>query len=83
MPPDLFKVLVLVPFPMSSDQLAKREEQRDEANLPRSVQLHYQTTKAAPSNYVSAMDYVIADIGLLERECRPKRMASTRSALTP
>jgi allantoin racemase len=63
---DVFKVLVLVPFPMSSDQLAKREEQRDEANLPNDVQLHYKTTKAAPSNYVSAMDYVIADIGLLE-----------------
>ncbi len=66
MPSDVFKVLVLVPFPMSSDQLAKREEQRDEANLPKGIQLHYQTTKAAPSNYVSAMDYVIADIGLLE-----------------
>jgi allantoin racemase len=63
---DSFKVLVLVPFPMSADQLANREEQRDEANLPGSIQLHYQTTKAAPSNYVSAMDYVIADIGLLE-----------------
>jgi allantoin racemase len=62
----VFKVLVLVPFPMSADQLANREEQRDEANLPKGVQLHYQTTKAAPSNYVSAMDYVIADIGLLE-----------------
>ncbi len=63
---DVFNVLVLVPFPMSADQLAKREEQRDEANLPKNIQLHYQTTKAAPSNYVSAMDYVIADIGLLE-----------------
>jgi allantoin racemase len=63
---DVFNVLVLVPFPMSSDQLAKREEQRNEANLPIDVELHYKTTKAAPSNYVSAMDYVIADIGLLE-----------------
>lgn len=66
MSPDVLKVLVLVPFPMRADQLAKREAQRDEANLPDRVQLHYQTTKAAPSNYVSAMDYVIADIGLLE-----------------
>ncbi len=63
---DVFKVLVLVPFPMTADQLAKREEQRDEADLPKDIQLHYQTTRAAPSNYVSAMDYVIADIGLLE-----------------
>jgi len=62
----VFQMLVLVPFPMRSDQLAKREEQREEANLPVNIQLSYRTTKAAPSNYVSAMDYVLADIGLLE-----------------
>jgi allantoin racemase len=62
----VFKVLVLVPFPMTADQMAKREEQRDEANLPKTVEFHYRTTRAAPSNYVSAMDYVLADLTLLE-----------------
>ena len=61
-----FKVLVLVPFPMTSDQLAKREEQTHEAELPERVEFHYRTTKAAPSNYVSAMDYVLADVTLFE-----------------
>ena len=60
------KVLVLVPFPMTDDQLAKREEQSHEVELPEAVELHYRTTKAAPSNYVSAMDYVLADVTLLE-----------------
>jgi allantoin racemase len=60
------KVLVLVPFPMTNDQLAKREEQSHEVELPEGVELHYRTTKAAPSNYVSAMDYVLADVTLLE-----------------
>jgi len=60
------KVLVLVPFPMTDDQLAKREEQSHEVELPERVELHYRTTRAAPSNYVSAMDYVLADVTLLE-----------------
>lgn len=62
----VFKVLVLVPFPMSVDQLANREEQQDEAVLPSDIVLDYRPTKAAPSNYVSAMDYVLADVTLLE-----------------
>jgi len=66
MPPEVLRVLVLVPFPMSAEQLANRQDQRDEAHLPAGIELEYRTTKAAPSNYVSAMDYVIADVGLLE-----------------
>jgi len=60
------KVLVLVPFPMTSEQLAKRSEQQEEAKLPPSIELHYRSTRAAPSGYVSAHDYVLADISLLE-----------------
>jgi len=60
------RVLVLVPFPMSPDQLAKRAEQQDEVALPPGIELHYRSTRAAPSSYVSAHDYVLADISLLE-----------------
>jgi len=67
---DARKILVLVPFPMTPDQLSKRTEQRDEVQLPASVELHYRSTRAAPSNYVSAHDYVLADITLLEAGMR-------------
>jgi len=59
-----------VPFPMTNDQLAKREEQSHEVELPEGVEFHYRTTRAAPSNYVSAMDYVLADVTLLEAGMR-------------
>jgi len=64
------KVLVLVPFPMTSDQLAKREAQQEAVDLPSSIEFHYRSTRAAPSNYVSAHDYVLADITLLEAGMR-------------
>jgi len=60
------KILVLVPFPMTPDQLAKRAEQQEEVVLPSTIELHYRSTRAAPSNYVSAHDYVLADLTLLE-----------------
>ncbi len=65
-----YRVLVLVPFPMTPDQLAKRAEQQDEVHLPPSIELHYRSTRAAPSGYVSAHDYVLADITLLEAGMR-------------
>ncbi len=65
-----YRVLVLVPFPMTPDQLAKRAEQQDEVQLPPSIELHYRSTRAAPSGYVSAHDYVLADITLLEAGMR-------------
>ena len=64
------KILVLVPFPMTPDQLVKRAEQQQELDLPPSIELHYRSTRAAPSGYVSAHDYVLADITLLEAGMR-------------
>lgn len=60
------RVLVVVPFPMTPEQLSKRAEQQDQVDLPSSIELHYRSTRAAPSNYVSAHDSVLADITLLE-----------------
>lgn len=57
---------MLVPFPMTGDQLALREAQADEIELPADVQLTYSPVLAAPSGYVSHHDYVLADISLLE-----------------
>lgn len=60
------RVLVLVPFPMTPEQLDLRRAQADAAELPPDVHLDYRPVKAAPSSYVSHHDYVLADISLLE-----------------
>ena len=66
MPDPRAKILVLVPFPLSDEQLALRERQLDVAPLPEGVDVHFKPTKAAPSNYVSYHDYVLADMSMLE-----------------
>lgn len=60
------KVLVLVPFPMTPEQLDLRRAQADAADLPPDIHLDYRPVKAAPSSYVSHHDYVLADMSLLE-----------------
>jgi allantoin racemase len=60
------KVLVLVPFPLNAENLAQREVQQEAARLGPDIEFHYRTVKAAPSNYVSHHDYVLADVGMLE-----------------
>ena len=60
------KILVLAPFPLAADQLALREKQLDAAPLPDGVVVHFKPTKAAPANYVSHHDYVLADMSLFE-----------------
>lgn len=60
------RVLVLVPFPMSSEQLDLRRAQADAAELPPDLELDYRPVRAAPSSYVSHHDYVLADMSLFE-----------------
>lgn len=60
------KILVLAPFPLTPEQLAHRERQLDAAPLPDGVVVDFKPTKAAPANYVSHHDYVLADLVLLE-----------------
>lgn len=57
---------MLVPFPVTPGQLALREKQLDAAPLPDGVVVDFKPTKAAPANYVSHHDYVIADLSLFE-----------------
>jgi allantoin racemase len=64
--PHQTRILVLAPFPLSDEQLALRERQLDAAPLPEGVVVHFKPTKAAPANYVSHHDYVLADMSLLE-----------------
>ena len=59
-------VMVLVPFPMSEENRAQREAQKDAVKLGPSIDFHFRPVKAAPANYVSHHDSVLADMSILE-----------------
>ncbi len=60
------KILVLVPFPMTDEELANRQAQSKAVDLAPDIELHYRPVKAAPRTYTSQQDYVLADVVLLE-----------------
>jgi Asp/Glu/hydantoin racemase len=60
------KILVLAPFPLTTDQLALRANQLQAAPLPEGIEVDFRPTKAAPANYVSHHDYLLADLALFE-----------------
>lgn len=60
------KVLVIVPFPMSEENLALRREQLKAVSISDSISFIYRPVKAAPRNYISQADMVLADMGILE-----------------
>jgi Asp/Glu/hydantoin racemase len=62
----LKKVLVIVPFPMSEENLSLRREQLRAIHVSESLSFTFRPVKAAPRNYISQADMVLADIGVLE-----------------
>ena len=60
------KILVIVPFPMTEDQLSNRQQQSNKVTLDDNVELHYQPVKTAPRTFVSQEDYLLADMTILE-----------------
>ena len=60
------KVLVIVPFPMSEENLSLRREQLRAIHVSESLSFTFRPVKAAPRNYISQADMVLADIGVLE-----------------
>ena len=59
-------ILVIVPFPMSDENLASRKEQLNAVKLSPDLNFVFRSVKAAPKNYISAADMVLADMGILE-----------------
>ena len=59
-------ILVIVPFPMSEENLAARQSQTEAVDLSDQLRFTFKSTKAAPRNYVSQADMVLADAGILE-----------------
>ena len=60
------KVLVIVPFPMSAENLDQRRAQLQAVRLGPDFEFHFESVRVAPRNYVSASDMVLAEFGALE-----------------
>lgn len=60
------QILVIVPFPMSDQNLAMRKQQLKSVQLSNEMEFTFCPVKAAPKNYVSEADMVLADIAILE-----------------
>ena len=60
------KILVIVPFPMSDAERAEREAQAKTLRLAPDLEFHYRSVRAAPANYVSEHDSVLADMSILD-----------------
>lgn len=60
------RVLVVVPFPVSSENLARRRAQLDSVRLDNGIEFDFRPVRVAPANYVSAYDSALADFGIVE-----------------
>lgn len=63
------RVLVIVPFPMSADNLALRRQQLTSVDLGPDLAFEYRPVKAGPANYSSHHDFVLADVSIFEAGC--------------
>ena len=64
------KVLTIVPFAMSADNLALRQQQLQGLQFGPDLQFEYRSVKAGPVNYSSQHDFVLADASIFEAGCR-------------
>ena len=60
------RVLVIVPFPVDTDNLARREAQLEAVRLDDEIAFTFRPVRIAPANYVSAQDSLLADLGIFE-----------------
>lgn len=67
------RILVIVPFPMSDENLAQRREQVAAVTLGPNITVDFEPVKVAPKNYVSASDMALADIAILEAGLEAQR----------
>jgi allantoin racemase len=60
------RVLVVVPFPMSGENRRAREAQLGAVQLGPGIEFHFRPVRAAPANYTSEHDSVLADVSVLD-----------------
>lgn len=59
-------ILVIVPFPMADDELARRQAQADKVRLGPDITLQFRAVRLGPLNYSSQHDMALADIAILD-----------------
>ncbi len=64
------KILVVVPFAMSADNLLLRQQQLAGRQFGPGLVFEYRCVKAGPINYSSHHDFVLADASIFEAGCR-------------
>jgi allantoin racemase len=64
--PCMSRVFVIVPFPMSEENLQQRRSQMNAVSLGPDISFDFKSVAVAPRNYVSQSDLVLADLGIME-----------------
>ena len=64
------KILVIVPFAMSADNVLLRQQQLAGLQFGPGLVFKYRCVKAGPVNYSSHHDFVLADASIFEAGCR-------------
>ena len=67
------KILTIVPFAMSPENLALRQQQLQGLQFGPDLQFEYRAVKAGPVNYSSHHDFVLADASIFEAGCRAQQ----------
>jgi Asp/Glu/hydantoin racemase len=64
------RVLVIVPFAMSQDNLLLRQQQLASVQFGDGIRFEYRAVRAGPLNYASHHDFALADVANFEAGCR-------------
>lgn len=64
------RILVIVPFAMSEQNLRLREQQLQGLQFGAALRFEYRAVQAGPANYSSHHDFVLADASIFEAGCR-------------
>ena len=64
------RVLVIVPFAMSAENLALREQQLAGLQFGPDIRFEYRAVRAGPANYASHHDFALAEVANFEAGCR-------------
>ena len=67
------KILTIVPFAMSPENLALRQQQLQGLQFGPDLHFEYRAVKAGPVNYTSHHDLVLADTSIFEAGCRAQQ----------
>ena len=67
------KILTIVPFAMSPENLALRQQQLKGLQFGPDLHFEYRSVKAGPVNYSSHHDFVLADASIFEAGCRAQQ----------